>query len=137
MDFKQSWLTWRCIVHKWCDLNLQDIWSVTHRVRNVNKFSYCGEPIPQLNHNKTCFSNSKYVQFLRSNCGHSKITVATIAPPVDHSFAPQELDIITIWKISFIVVLLWNLYTTGTGLIYYLKSKFYCGICCGFTISVI
>ena len=35
------------------------------------------------------------------------------------------------------MVLLWNCGTTGTGLIYYLKNKFYCGIYCGFTISVI
>ena len=69
-------------------------------------------------------------------CGHNKIIVATVAPPVDHSLAQQELDIFTIWKISFIVVLLWNCGTTGTGLIYYLKNKFYCGIYCGFTISV-
>ena len=69
-------------------------------------------------------------------CGHNKIIVATVAPPVDHSLAQQELDIFTIWKISFIVVLLWNCGTTGTELIYYLKNKIYCGIYCGFTISV-
>ena len=62
--------------------------------------------------------------------------MATVAPPVGHSFAQQELDTFTIRKISFIVVLLRNCGTTGTGLIYYLKNRFYCGIYCGFTISV-
>ena len=62
--------------------------------------------------------------------------MATVAPPVGHSFAQQELDTFTIRKISFIVVLLRNCGATGTGVIYYLKNRFYCGIYCGFTISV-